>query len=123
MIRRGILSVLLVTLIATIAGWQETAPQAPAAHHGADETVTLPRSLGVAIDAVVRARPDVLTADRGGQRSAKARPRPEFLPAVALVIFAAVSITRVDQPAPGRPSILWRRRRLSLRAPPLLRLS
>ena len=119
MIRRGILSILLVTLIATVAGWQEAAPEARAV----DGAVTVPRSLGVAIDAVVRARSDIVTGAFTEQRGAKPRPRLELLPFVPLAVLMAVAVARLDQPAPGRPSILWRRHRVSLRAPPLLRLS
>ncbi len=50
-IRRWILSILLFSLIATVAGWQEAVPQTRAV----DGAVTLPRPLAAAIDAVVRA--------------------------------------------------------------------
>ena len=117
-IRRWILSILLFTLIATVAGWQEAVPQTRAV----DGAVTLPRPLAVAIDAVVRARPDIVTGGFAEQRGAKARPRLDFLPVVSLAVLVAVALSRPDQPGHGRPSILWRRHRVSLRAPPLLRL-
>ena len=123
MIRRGILSILLVALLATLGGWQGSAPQERAAREGADGTVALPGSIGATADAVVRARPDVLTAGIAEQRSGKARARTDWLPAVALSVLLAVSFGRLDQPTPGQPAILWRRRRTGLRAPPSLRLS
>ena len=117
-IRRWIPSILLFTLIATVAGWQEAVPQTRAV----DGAVTLPRPLAAAIDAVVRVRPDIVTGGSAEQRGAKARLRLDFLPVVSLAVLAAVAIGRLDQSGPGRPSILWRRHRVSLRAPPLLRL-
>ena len=118
-IRRWILSILLFALIATVPGWQEAVPQTRAV----DGAVTLPRPLAAAIDAVVRARPDTLAGGFAEQRSAKARPRLDFLPVLSLAVLVAVALSRPDQPGPGRPSILWRRHRVSLRAPPLLRLT
>ncbi len=118
MIRRWILSILLFTFIATVVGWQEAVPQTRAV----DGAVSLSRPFAVAIDAVVRARPDIVTGGFPEQRGAKARPRLEFLPVVSLALLAAVAIGRLDQPAPSRPSILRRRHGVGLRAPPLLRL-
>ena len=119
MIRRWIVSILLVTLIASLAAWQETALETRAV----DGAVRVPLPLGVAIDAVVRARPDIVTGGVAEQRTAKARSRLDFLPVVSLAVLMAVTIGRPHQSGPGRPSILWRRHRVSLRAPPLLPVS
>ena len=119
MIRRGIVSILLVTLIASLAAWQGAAPETRAV----DGAVRLPRPLGVAIDAVMRARPDIVTGAFAEQRTAKARSQLDFLPLLSLAVLVAVTIGRPHQSGPGGPSILWRRHRVSLRAPPLLPVS
>ena len=118
MIRRGVLSILLVALIAAGASWQERAPETRAA----DGAVSLPRPTGVDIDGVVRARADIVTAGFAEQRSAKSRPRLELSVVVSLAVLTAVAISYLYQLVPGRPSILWRGNRVNLRAPPLLRL-
>ena len=119
MIRRGILAILLVTLVAAGAGWQDAAPTS----RTVDGAVSVPRPLGVASDAVVRARPDIVAGGFAEQRSAKGRPLPDFLPLLSLAVLVALTITGADRPGPSRPSILGRRHLVSLRAPPLLRFS
>ena len=120
MMRRGVLSILLVALIAAGMGWREATPQTKTAA-GA---VRLPVTVAAAIDAVVRTRADVVTAGVAEQRSAKARARLGLVVLVWLaVLMAAVAISYLHQLVPGRPAVLRRRHRIGLRSPPLLTLS
>lgn len=117
MIRRGVLSILLVALIAAGMGWREATPET----RTVDGAVSLPRTVAAAIDAVVRTRADV-----GGfaeQRSTKARARLGLFVVVSPALLMAMAISYLHQLVPGRPAVLRRRHRIGLRAPPLLKLS
>lgn len=119
MMRRGVLSILLVALIAAGMGWREATPQAKTV----GGAVSLPGTAAAAIDAVVRTRADVLTAGFAEQRSAKARARLGLFVVVSLAVLMAVAISYLHQLMPGRPAVLRRRHRIGLRAPPPLTLS
>ena len=119
MMRRGILSILLVGLIAAGMGWREATPET----RTVDGAVSLPGAHAAAIDAVVRTRTDVVTGSVAEQRSAKARARLGFFVVGSLAVLMAVSISYLHQRVPGRPAVLRRRHRIGLRAPPRLRLS
>ena len=119
MMRRGVLSILLVVLIAAGMGWREATP----ASRTVDGAVTLPGTHAAAIDAVVRTRADVVTGSVAERRGAKAWARLGFFVVVSLAALMAVAISYLHQLAPGRPAVLRRRHRIGLRAPPLLALS
>lgn len=119
MMRRGVLSILLVALIAAGMGWREATP----AIRTVDGAVSLHGTLAAAIDAVVRTRAEVVTGSVAEQRSAKARARVGLFVVVSLAVLMAVAIFYLHQLVPGRPSVLRRRHRIGLRAPPLLKLS
>lgn len=119
MTRRGVLSILLVALIAAGMGWREATPEAKTI----DRAVSLPTTLAAAVDAVVRTRADVVTGGVAEQRSAKARARLGLFVVVSLAVLMAVAIFHLHQLVPGRPALLRRRHRIGLRAPPLLELS
>lgn len=117
--RRGALSILLVTLIAAGMGWWEAAPETSTV----SGAISNPGTLAVAIDAVVRTRADVVTGSIAEQRSAKARARLGLIVVGSLTVLPAVAICYLHQLVPGRPAVLRRRHRIGLRAPPLLTLS
>jgi hypothetical protein len=119
MMPRGVLSILLVALIAAGMGWQEATPQAKTV----GGAISLPGTAAAAIDAVVRTRADVVTAGVAEQRSAKARARLGLFVVVSPVVLMAVAIFYLYQLLPGRPAVLRRRHRIGLRAPPRLELS
>ena len=119
MMRRGVLSILLVGLMAAGMGWREASPEIKTV----DQAVSLPGTLAAAIDAVVPTRADVVTGSFAEQRSAKARARLGLFVVVSLAALMAVAILYLNQPVPGRPAALRRRYRIGLRAPPRLRLS
>jgi len=117
--RRGVLSIVLVALIAAGMGWREAAPQT----NTVDGAVRLPGTVAAAIDAVVRTRADVVTAGVAEHRSAKARARLGLFVVVSPAVLMAVAIFYLHQLVPGRPAVLRRRHRIGLRAPPRLELS
>jgi hypothetical protein len=117
--RRGILSILLVALVAAVMGWREATP----ATKTVDRAVSLSGTLATAIDPVVRTRADVVTGSFAEQRSAKAQARLGLYVVVSLAVLMAVAIFYLHQLVPGRPAVLRRRHRIGLRAPPLLKLS
>lgn len=119
MMRRGVLSILLVTLIAAGMGWRQATPRTKTV----DGIVSLPGTLAAAIDAVVRTRADVVTAGLAEQRSAKARARIGLFVVGSLAVLLAVAISYLHQLGPGRRAVLRRRHRIGLRGPPLLALS
>jgi hypothetical protein len=119
MMRRGVLSILLVALVAAGMGWREATPEAKTV----DRAVSLPGTLTAAIDAVVRTRADVVTGSVAEQRSAKARARLGLFVVVSPAALMAVAIFYLQQLVPGRPAVLRRRHRIGLRAPPRLELS
>lgn len=119
MMRRGVLSIMIVTLIAAGMGWRHTKPRTKAI----DGVVSLSGTLSAAIDAVVRTRADVVTANLAEQRSAKARARIGLVVVGSLALLLAVAISYLHQLGPGRPAVRRRRHRIGLRAPPLLNLS
>ena len=117
--RRGVLSILLLALIAAGMGWREATPETKAL----DRAVSLPQPLAAAVDAVVRSRPDVVTGSFTEQRSAKARARLGLSVLVWPAVLMALAIYYLHELAPGRPAVLRRRHRIGLRAPPRLQFS
>jgi hypothetical protein len=119
MMRRGVLSILLVALVAAGMGWREATPEMKTL----DGAISLPATAAAANDAVVPSRADVVTAGVAEQRSAKARARLGLFVEVRPAVLLAVAISYLHQLAPGRPAVLRRRHRIGLRAPPRLTLS
>lgn len=117
--RRGVLSILLIALIAAGMGWREATPGT----RTVGGAVSLPATVAAATDAVVRTRADVVTGSLAEQRGAKARARLGLFVFGSPALLMAVAIFYLHQLAPGLPAVLRRRRRTGLRAPPLLTLS
>jgi hypothetical protein len=117
--RRGVLSILLVALVAAGMGWREATPETRAV----GGAVSLPATVAAATDAVVRTRADVVTGSLAEQRSAKARARLGLFVVLSPALLMAVAIFYLHQLVPGLPAVLRRRRRTGLRAPPLLTFS
>jgi hypothetical protein len=99
--------------------WAETPPEA----RGVNGAVTLTRPLGLAIDATLNGRSDVLTAGWAEQRLPKTRIRLGLAVLVGLSVLLAAAIVTLTRPSPAIRSALWRRWSVALRAPPVLRLS
>lgn len=120
MTRRVVVCTLLfVALAVSGVGWAESPPEPQAV----DSAVSLPRPPGLAIDAALKGRSDVLTSGWTEQRLTKARVRLGLAVLVGLSLVLAAAGVTLSRPSPALRSTLWRRWSVALRAPPLLRLS
>jgi hypothetical protein len=110
-------TVVFVALALSAVGWSEPTPAARVS----DSSVTLTRPPGLAIDAALTVRPEILSGGWLEHRVAKARLGLAVLPGLsALVAAGPATLTR---PLQAPRSTLRRRWSVTLRAPPALRLS
>ena len=117
MMRRVVCTVVFVALALSAVGWPDPTPGA----RGSDSSVTLTRPPGLAIDAALTVRPEILVGGWFEHSLAKARLGLAVLPGLGMLVAAAlVTLTRPSQ-APR--TTLRRRWSVTLRTPPALRLS
>lgn len=121
MTRRVVIACAVVFAAAAVSGiiWLER-PEA----RSADNTgLTLTRPPGLAIDAAVKGRSEVVTTGSADRRVPKARVRLGLAVLVGVSLVMAAAITTLTRPSPALRRTLWRRSSVSLRAPPLPKLS
>ena len=112
-------TLLLVALAVSGVQWADSLPET----RTVASAVTLTHPPGLAVDATLKGRPDLLTGSWVEQRLAKARPCLGLAALVGLSVLLAAAVVTLRRPSPGLLSTLWRRRSVALRAPPLLRVS
>ncbi|MDQ3979824.1 MAG: hypothetical protein M3314_09755 [Actinomycetota bacterium] len=112
-------AVLFVALAVAGLGWAETSGEIRAP----DRAVGLTQPPGLAIDASLPGRSDVLTAGWVEQRLLKARVRLGLAVLVGLTLALAAAPVRTTWPPHAPRPTLWRLGSAARRAPPLLRLA
>src|SRR3712207_2480965 len=117
--RVAVCTFLFIALTVSGVGWAET----PHDTRVVDSAVTLSLPPGPAIEAALTGRSDAVTAGWSDQRLAKARVRLGLAVLVGLSVVVAAAVVALARPLPAPGSTLWRRWSVTLRAPPLLRLS
>ena len=110
---------LFVALAASGLGGTDARPETRAG----DSAVSLTRPPGLAIDAPLSGRSEVLSGGLAEQRLTKARVRLWLAVLVGLSVLLAAALVALSRPSPAPRSTLWRRWSVALRAPPVLRLS
>lgn len=110
---------LLLALAVSGLGWTEAPPETRAI----ESAVTLTGPPGLAIEAALRGRSEVVSGGWADQRLPKARVQLALAVLVALTVLPAAAIATLTRPSPAPRSTLWRRWSVALRAPPVLRLS
>jgi len=119
MMRRvAVSTVLAAALVLSLTAWREAAPNI----RGTDSGVRVPHAVAAAIDAL-RAKAEVLTNGKVEHRTVKSRPRLGLAVLVGLSVLLVVAIGGLHRLWPGQGLTLWRRSTVTLRAPPVLRLS
>jgi len=120
MMRRVVVSTLLASaLVLSLAAWQEAAPNIG----GTDAGVGIPRAAALAIDAPARAKAEILTSGKVEHRTVKSRPRLGLAVLVGLSALLALVMAGLHRLWPYQGLTLSRRSSVTLRAPPVLRLS
>ncbi len=120
MMRRiAVCSLLFMALAVSAVGWPDSPPES----RSIDSSVILASPPGLAMDAALSVRADLLSSSWIEHRVLKARPGLALPVSVGLgMLLTAGMVTLVRLPA-GRCPTLWRRRSVALRAPPRLRLT
>ncbi len=116
--RRVVCILLFVALTLSAAGSPDVMPETRAL----DSSVTS-RPLGVAVDAALNARPEMLAGGWTEHRPAKARARLGLAVLVTVGVLLAAAMATVIGRSPGPRSTRSRRWSVALRAPPALRPS
>jgi hypothetical protein len=119
MTRPLVVSTLLFVALALSGGGSPDARLEPRA---LDSSVTS-RPLGLAIDAALNARPEILARGWAEHTLGKARPRLGLAVVVSLTMLLVSATVTVIGRSPGPRSTLSRHWSIALRAPPALRLS
>jgi hypothetical protein len=118
--RRAVVCALLfVALGVSGVGWAE----APVETRSGDRAVAVTPPPGLAVDAALKGRTDLLAGGWAELRVPKARVRLGLAVLVGLTVVLAAAVATLRRPSPAPRSTLWRRWSLSLRAPPALRFS
>ena len=112
-------TLLLVGLTVSAVGW----PHSPPEPREVDSSVILTSPPGLAIEAALSARADLLSSSWTEHRVLKVRPRLALPVSVGLGMLLTVGMVTLVRLAAGRCPTLWRRRSVALRAPPRLRLT
>lgn len=120
MMRRVVVfTMLAAALVLCPTAWREAAPTT----RGTDGGVGVPHAVAVSIDATLRATTDLLTGGKVEHRTVKSRPRLGLAVLVGLSVLLVVAMARLYRLRPEHSLTLWRRSSVTLRAPPVLRLS
>ncbi len=119
MMRRVVVSALLVSLVLSLTAWRE----APSTIERTDGRVTVPSAPALVPEAPLRTRAEVLTSGTIEHRPVKSRPRLGLAVLVGLSALLVIVMVGLHRLWPGQSLKLWWRASVTLRAPPVLRLA
>ncbi|MDQ4130380.1 MAG: hypothetical protein M3133_05230 [Actinomycetota bacterium] len=117
--RVAVSTLLALAIVLTLTAWGEAPPSVKATDGG----VAVPRGPALALDPPLRTKAEILTGGRIEQRTIKSRPSLGLAVLVGLSALLLLVVAGLHRLWPGQGPTLSRRSTVTLRAPPVLRLS